>query len=87
MEVLDPSTIPLLSDGLAVLAVSLDNAAGSAAEAAHGSGLTLCAGGLDGFQTLAAAPIAHGFKLLPRGTGCRASSRVAVSARSSDRIP
>ena len=59
------SRIPLQGDGLAVLAVSLDNAAGSAAEAAHESGLTLCAGGIDGFQTLAAALHAHGFRPLP----------------------
>ena len=65
MEVLDPSIIPLLSDGLAVLAVSLDNAAGSAAEAADESGLTLCAGEINGFQTLAAALVADGFRPLP----------------------
>lgn len=65
IAVFDRSTIPLQGDGLAVLAVSLDNAAGSAAEAARESGLTLCAGGIDGFQTLATALLAHGFRPLP----------------------
>ena len=65
MGVFDPSTTPLWSDGLAVFAVSLDNAAGSRAEAARESGLTLCAGGIDGFQTLAATLIAHGFRPSP----------------------
>jgi hypothetical protein len=55
----------LRSYGLAVLAVSIDNASGSAAEAAHESGVTLCAGGIDGFQTLAAALVAHGFRPMP----------------------
>jgi hypothetical protein len=65
LESFDPSTILLRSYGLAVLAVSIDNASGSAAEAAHESGVTLCAGGIDGFQTLAAALVAHGFRPMP----------------------
>ena len=38
MEMFDPSITPLWSNGLAVLAVSLENAAGSAAKAANDRG-------------------------------------------------
>ena len=85
--VFDPSTTPLWSDGLVDHAISFDNAAGSLAQAAHGSELSFCAGGIDGFKTLAAALVAHGFRPLPRGARCRAASRAAVKASSSDHNP